>query len=296
VSKLVDTETFPVLIQQVHQAFGGPSEELLENVLDQKVEDAEEDVEANVSLFSFDSSPTVSKEPITVDPVDETALILETAFEKIEELQEQLDNAVIDASAGAMPFDFASHAAPILDTIAKSMKKIPDAEQILVQQQVGARIQQLYQEQLTSLRDYYGRLFESTLREGGTKQATKHAADKVVEQFRKAASAAVPARASAFGSLDLDYLRATAADGLEADIDQLLDLRREAIESDSDMDEANTGMNGTLKKQSVPTWYKKLAARGLVLGINYFQAWLAWQGIKRAALQREKNLPKFPLF
>ena len=44
------------------------------------------------------------------------------------------------------------------------------------------------------------------------------------------------------------------------------------------------------------TWYKKLVARALMLGVNYGQGWLALQGIKRAARERDENLPKFPLF
>jgi hypothetical protein len=50
------------------------------------------------------------------------------------------------------------------------------------------------------------------------------------------------------------------------------------------------------RPKRVARWYEKLAARALVLGVNYLQGWLAWQGIQRAALQRERNMPKFPLF
>jgi hypothetical protein len=33
-----------------------------------------------------------------------------------------------------------------------------------------------------------------------------------------------------------------------------------------------------------------------MVGVNYIQGWLAWQGIKKAAEQRDKDMPKFPLF
>jgi hypothetical protein len=39
-----------------------------------------------------------------------------------------------------------------------------------------------------------------------------------------------------------------------------------------------------------------LAARALVLGVNYLQGWLAWQAVQRAAAQRDREMPKFPLF
>jgi hypothetical protein len=43
-------------------------------------------------------------------------------------------------------------------------------------------------------------------------------------------------------------------------------------------------------------WYEKLAARALVFGVNYLQGWLAYQGIKKAAEERDRMMPKFPLF
>ena len=43
-------------------------------------------------------------------------------------------------------------------------------------------------------------------------------------------------------------------------------------------------------------WYEKVAAKAFVFAFNYFQGWLAYQGIKRAAAQRDAHLPKFPLF
>jgi hypothetical protein len=285
VSKLVDTETFPVLLEQVHQAFGGPGDLLLENVLEREQEvEEDDDVEVLEPRKAGPSSFAVKD-----IYVNRASSFLETAFEQIEELQERLDNAVLKASSGAMPFDFSKYASPVLERIAKNMKSLPKAEQVIVRQQVGVRVQQLYQEQLASLRDYYGRLFESILGRGDSTKAHKHAVDKVLDQFRKAATAAVPVKISAFGSLDLEYLRTVATAGLKADLQQLIELQEEAVELDSDTE-------GKMRKQSIPTWYKKLASRGLVLGINYFQAWLAWQGIKRAALQRERVLPKFPLF
>ena len=42
--------------------------------------------------------------------------------------------------------------------------------------------------------------------------------------------------------------------------------------------------------------YEKLAAKVMVFGIIYLQGWLAYQGIKKAAEDRDKMMPKFPLF
>jgi hypothetical protein len=261
-----------------------------EEVEEQDEDDDEEEVEEDDDVEVLEPRKAGPSSFAVKDIyVNRASSFLETAFEQIEELQERLDNAVLKASSGAMPFDFSKYASPVLERIAKNMKSLPKAEQVIVRQQVGVRVQQLYQEQLASLRDYYGRLFESILGRGDSTKAHKHAVDKVLDQFRKAATAAVPVKISAFGSLDLEYLRTVATAGLKADLQQLIELQEEAVELDSDTE-------GKMRKQSIPTWYKKLASRGLVLGINYFQAWLAWQGIKRAALQRERVLPKFPLF
>eukprot|EP00957_Ditylum_brightwellii_P107245 8183357-Ditylum_brightwellii.AAC.1 len=44
-----------------------------------------------------------------------------------------------------------------------------------------------------------------------------------------------------------------------------------------------------MKKRKGPVkWYEKLAARALVLGVNYLQGWLALQGIRRAAAERDE--------
>jgi len=49
-------------------------------------------------------------------------------------------------------------------------------------------------------------------------------------------------------------------------------------------------------RRSPPKWAKRIASRAIVFGVNYIQGWLAWQGIKRAAMERDRTQPKFPLF
>jgi hypothetical protein len=87
-----------------------------------------------------------------------------------------------------------------------------------------------------------------------------------------------------------------ALQGLIKDMMEATQLRKDeqslAFEDYDDDDDAFE-LSG---KRRVPKWLKKLAARGFALGVNYIQGWLAWQGIKRAALERDKNMPKFPLF
>jgi hypothetical protein len=53
---------------------------------------------------------------------------------------------------------------------------------------------------------------------------------------------------------------------------------------------------GKKRRRQMPKWLERIAARAFVFGVNYIQGWLAWQGIKRAAIERDRNQPKFPLF
>jgi hypothetical protein len=71
----------------------------------------------------------------------------------------------------------------------------------------------------------------------------------------------------------------------------------EAKKQEQAVDEDDEEQRGTTPTKRCPAkWYEKLAARALVLGVNYLQGWLAWQGIRRAAAERDKDMPKFPLF
>jgi hypothetical protein len=290
VSKIADPDTFPRLLDQVHTSFGGPDDTLLEAYIDEVSEPAQLLPTPKPAPLEQETISRTTRPPQEVRP--DPTLVLETAMAQLELLQDQQDDAALEAQKGSMPFDFASYAAPILDLIGSSMKELSFDEQAVVQQQIGVHIQQLYQQQLSALRDYYGRLYETMLDNSDSEKEWKKSASKVHEQFRKAAASAVPANIKPFGELDLQYLSSCAANGLHDDMMQAMELRQ-TIEFQSDSEDSAVVNE---KRKTLPTWYKKLAARGLVLGINYFQGWLAWQGIKRAALQRERNLPKFPLF
>ena len=66
---------------------------------------------------------------------------------------------------------------------------------------------------------------------------------------------------------------------------------------DSDGVDTNDESGGIQRRRRGPVkWYEKLAARVLVIGVNYIQGWLALQGIRKAASERDKLMPKFPMF
>lgn len=43
-------------------------------------------------------------------------------------------------------------------------------------------------------------------------------------------------------------------------------------------------------------WYERLAAKVLVIGVNYVQGWLVLHALRREAKKRDMEMPKFPLF
>lgn len=43
-------------------------------------------------------------------------------------------------------------------------------------------------------------------------------------------------------------------------------------------------------------WYERLAAKALVIGVNYVQGWIVLQTLRREARRRDLTMPKFPLF
>jgi hypothetical protein len=96
-----------------------------------------------------------------------------------------------------------------------------------------------------------------------------------------------------------DFEHVTVLEGLLKDMMESTERRRDdllemALVQD-DRDENNVGRDKQ-RRIRIPRWLERFAARAFVFGVNYIQGWLAWQGIKRAALERDRNMPKFPLF
>ena len=129
----------------------------------------------------------------------------------------------------------------------------------------------------------------------------KEAAEKSTEGFRVAAENAIPVilkdnaewkeilgkfnYQSVLDGLIRDMLQSTST--FQNEEEEWANINNDSTTEDSDV---------MYSERRVIKWYEKLAARILVLGVNYLQGWLAWQGIKRAAAQRDKMMPKFPIF
>jgi hypothetical protein len=95
-----------------------------------------------------------------------------------------------------------------------------------------------------------------------------------------------------FRNMDLEYVGSM--QGLVSDMMEATESRQTL--EDALAEDDSEEIEGGSKPKRPAKWYEKLAARALVLSVNYLQGWLAWQGIKRAAIERDQNMPKFPLF
>ncbi len=189
---------------------------------------------------------------------------------------------------------------------------------------INAGIHRLFETQLQSLREFYGRRYENILDEL-EKENMKHlreadgdklkemrdkqnailteAAKSSTEGFKVAAQNAVPLiLRGELKNLGQMYDFDSVLDGLIRDMmhatssSQVLEEEWASVNVDDD-EGADDSSTATKRRRKRPIrWYEKLAAKALVLGVNYLQGWLAWQGIRKAAAERDKKMPKFPLF
>jgi len=333
VCRMADTATFPSLLKQVHRAFGGGNKSLLQPQYQSLASTMERVTAAAVESWgrgrgaakTTSSSPTSTLTSTSTLTRESEALVearlLDIVQQQMEDLQRQLEDSWLETStssrtAGApMPLNFAARANPILAKLERHVraKNVPATVRASIIVQMGTRLRQLYQQQLQALREYYGRLYESLLERANNNngvastEAWREAATRVTERFRKAAADSMPYLAhpgKLLDGADLESAAALSESGLVADLMEAMVQREEDVleaqeqqQADGELeylDSSSSASSTAVKKQK--TWHKKLAARVLVFGVNYLQGWLAWQGIKRAALEREKQMPKFPLF
>ena len=189
-------------------------------------------------------------------------------------------------------------------------------------------VRHLFELQLQSLREYYGRRYEAVLdeildgtSEGGESRSKEKqeailtaAAQRAAEGFRTAAGNAMPSSCLDGGKLESldfsiiitrdlnglmhDMIEATQSrQELEEDWDNAATGEVEAKKYEEEGSDDNDGGKQTRRQRKGPAkWYEKIASRALVLGVNYLQGWLALQQLRKAAADRDKAMPKFPLF
>ena len=232
--------------------------------------------------------------------------VLTVAQGRLEDLENCMDEVWLNQEKHPMPLlDFGDEANQILNEAYERLQQpLPEALRVEISLSVASQIRRLYKKQLDALRDYYGKRYETVLEEEKSKDGTsetsederKEAAARMTESFRAAAQHAIPTLCQVGGELrDADFEYVGSLQGLISDMMEATQLKEDE-KSLSMEDEDVTDEVGSTSPRRIPCWCKKLFARAVSLGINYIQGWLAWQGVKRAAIERDKSMPKFPLF
>ena len=249
--------------------------------------------------------------------------VIGMAYRQLEDLEEKMQELVLDESSNPIPLlefgEVLQNILQSLETQLKSVRGIPDTLRKGVMKRITVEVARLYKDQLQALRNYYGQRYESILDEDlenmndddeTIERKWVIGAEHLTEAFLAAALNSVPAmyridlkeRNDDIGyrseaSFDhVDMLQGLIHDMMES-TERRKDERNLAKMIMSKDDKYITGSTPTsINLPKLPKWLERLAARAFVFGVNYIQGWLAWQGIKRAAIERDRNQPKFPLF
>ena len=261
------------------------------------------------------------------DSEDIVRNMIGVAYQRLEELEQKMQEIVLNQSSKHMPLlEFGTLAHEILHDADMQLKEesgMNDSFRRGLMKGIIVEVQRLYSDQLQALRNYYGQRYESILDEEVEEDADN---DEVVERrwaagaehmtqaFVAAARNAVPAmfrtdhedaKAGTKIRNQASFDHVEALQGLIQDMIESTERRKDdrdvaaIVEANEEEDDAADGPSTSariLRLPKLPKWLERLAARAFVFGVNYVQGWLAWQGIKRAAIERDRNQPKFPLF
>jgi hypothetical protein len=229
--------------------------------------------------------------------------VIQQAEFRLEELEQRQEDVWLNPDHVPL-LEFGQEANAILqhasDTVEQNTppgERVHVLQQVVLSRLVSGKLRVLYDQQLQSLREHYGRQYELALDASNDQQEWTEAAQKATELFRVAAQEAIPERCREGGDLrdEGNYSYVLSLQGLTSDMmeatSQKEDYLEAAVASD-DVEEDNEGAQPKRPRK----WYHKLAARAAVLAVNYFQGWLALNAIRRAAAERDRDMPKFPLF
>jgi len=249
------------------------------------------------------------------------------AYRRLEDIEEKMQDLVLDQSSNPMPLlEFGNLVHDILQTMeskVKGEKGMHDSFRHGLMKGIVVEVQRLHKDQLQALRNYYGQRYESILDEElehdihndeTIERKWAIGAEHMTQAFLAAAINAVPAMYRNDLNDNNDTIKiknqasfdhVDALQGLIQDMIESTERRKEEYsiatmlvaneEKGNNSDGASTSPR-ICRLPKMPKWLERLAARAFVFGVNYVQGWLAWQGIKNAALERDRNQPKFPLF
>jgi hypothetical protein len=243
---------------------------------------------------------TMSENSTNPNHLDAVQVELQAIYAMLDRLQNQQEEYILDTGNGVqIPMDFSSFLNPIVDSFISVESQLQQPTLANVCQ----RLHSLYQQHLELLRDYYGTMYETLFDNqslGGMDITTiKSMQDRMVTSFRQAAErAALPIQrrrpSPALQQIANQFNYRHALTRFISDLHDATDLRKELYEDSIDTTVVDS--IGSARRKRFVKFCKTLALRSIMLGINYIQGWIALQGIKRVALERERAMPKFPLF
>jgi hypothetical protein len=253
-----------------------------------------------IKISTVDQAGTLSV-GISTSNVESTDLCeeLESIQVMINDVRNQQEEYSLNASNSAVPpLDFVT----LLNPLINRLVNIGPLLQPQTQSRILQEVRSVYDQHLDLLRDYFGRVYETILDNRSTALAdfdmsnAKRVQDGIMNNFRQAAEhALIPMQqlSPLLQNCNISFDYSSALSRMEMDLSDATDMRRELV------DESNyvaTDSALQARRKRFLKFCKTLAIRTLMLGVNYAQGWIALQGIKRMALEREREMPKFPLF
>jgi hypothetical protein len=222
------------------------------------------------------------------------------AQSQLASLESKLENVMLNGKDIEMPLlEFGNIANDILNEAYGNMSGAPPAFRRGILAKIVSELERLYKDHVQLLRNYYGKRYETFLETKDDENEWAAAAEHMTQGFQAATSHAVPTLCQSGRDLaeGADFDSMSVLNGLINDMIEATNMRKEeqSLGLEQEDEEADASLRSKIA-DSIPPWLKKLAARAVVLGVNYVQGWLAWQGLKRAAAERDRNMPKFPLF
>lgn len=269
----------------------------------------------NKLLTNTPSTIASTKNTTTARPskhYDSGILHFQEILRQTNDMLNQLENKQVLA-CGKPILEFGRDMDDVLNCAMNAVPADGDRSMLINQFIFSERIQQLFGQQMNMLREFYGSQFQRNiedvvLEEAHSKQQKQELIAKesmrATERFRIAAEYSIPRLCQPGGIVyesqddssrnGYTKIYLETMNGLIHDMQQII---TDLFDDDyDDEDSSNDEEMHEPQKKKPKKWYNKLANKAIAIGINYIQSALALQALRRAAAERDRNMPKFPLF
>jgi hypothetical protein len=248
------------------------------------------------------TDPNAARSTSSYDDDDDST----NMYEELESMQIMIDDiknqqeeySLNTSNSDVLSMDFVTLLDPLISKLIETGPQLQPQTLCIIL----LELQSIYCQYLDLLRDHFGTVYELVLDNRNAAlddpemSNVKQVQDRIINTFRQAAEHALIPLQPLLPLLQkcnvsIDYFSALSK--MESDLCDATDLRIELLVDGNDV--VADSSQQTRRKRFLQ-FCKTLALRTLMLGINYAQGWIALQSIKRMALEREREMPKFPLF